>query len=229
MISSFLSWFFLPRNYRLMWKSILHHMSQQASGTNTALLVSSSDLQEPFFFNAPPSHHTTSPKPCPKRSRAASRPKDVVEFAEDELHRLVLVNHIHRHVAVVPLWAHQGRPKDNADVLCGHSVGIWVFQDSAANKRVESFRYNNFHVNRHHRQQKQLQTEFDICAKITSISGWQHPLARSFKTFWDSQGALPYFPDYKCLQSIGRTSQIIDNEEEKKNIYKLLRSRTSAL
>lgn len=123
-----------------------------------------------LFFNAPPSHHTTSPKPCPKRSRAASRPKDVVEFAEDELHRLVLVNHIHRHVAVVPLWAHQGRPKDNADVLCGHSVGIWVFQDSAANKRVESFRYNNFHVNRHHRQQKQLQTEFDICAKITSIS-----------------------------------------------------------
>lgn len=58
------------------------------------------------------------------RSRKAPRSKDVVELAEDELHRLVLVNHVHRHVAVVPLWAHQRRPEHDADVLGGHSVDI---------------------------------------------------------------------------------------------------------
>lgn len=48
----------------------------------------------------------------------------MVKLAEDELHRLVLVDHIHRHVAIVPLRAHQGRPEHDADVLGGHSVVV---------------------------------------------------------------------------------------------------------
>lgn len=71
------------------------------------------------FLNPPPPF-----VPHQERSRGASRSEDVVELAEDELHRLVLVNHIHRHVAVVPLWAHQGRPEHDGDVLGGHPVGV---------------------------------------------------------------------------------------------------------
>lgn len=59
-----------------------------------------------------------------KRSREASRSEDVVRLVEDELHRLVLVNHVHCHVAIIPLRAHQRRPEHDADVLGGHSVGV---------------------------------------------------------------------------------------------------------
>ena len=45
-------------------------------------------------------------------------------FAEYELHGLVLVNHVDRHVAVVSLRAHEGRPEHYADVLGGHPVGV---------------------------------------------------------------------------------------------------------
>lgn len=55
----------------------------------------------------------------------------MVELAEDELHRLVLVNHVHSHVAVVPLRTHQRGPEHNADVLRGHSVGVRMLQHSA--------------------------------------------------------------------------------------------------
>lgn len=61
---------------------------------------------------------------CPKRSRGASCSKDVVKLVQDELHCLVLVNHIHCHVAIVPLRAHQRRAEHDADVLGGHSVGV---------------------------------------------------------------------------------------------------------
>lgn len=40
------------------------------------------------------------------RSGQASFPKDVVKLLEDELHCLVLVNHVDRHVTVVPLRTH---------------------------------------------------------------------------------------------------------------------------
>lgn len=73
-----------------------------------------------------------------KRSREASRSEDVVEFSEDELHCLILVNHVHCHVAVIPLWAHQCRPEHNADVLGGHSVRFRILQHSAGNERVDS-------------------------------------------------------------------------------------------
>lgn len=88
-------------------------MSQQAKRTNAALLVLWSEPKELF---EPPLRL--------QRSRGASRSKDVVKLGEDELHRLVLVNHIHRHVAIVPLGAHQSRPEDDADVLGGHSVVV---------------------------------------------------------------------------------------------------------
>lgn len=58
------------------------------------------------------------------RSGQASFPKDVVKLVEDELHRLVLVNHVDRHVTVVPLRAHESRPEDDANVLRGHAVGV---------------------------------------------------------------------------------------------------------
>lgn len=54
MISSFLSWFFVPRNYVFDVKPILHHMSQQAERTNAALLLLSSDLEELFESPSPP-------------------------------------------------------------------------------------------------------------------------------------------------------------------------------
>lgn len=57
-------------------------------------------------------------------SGQASFPKDVVKFVEDELHRLVLVNHVDRHVTVVPLWTHQSGSEHDADVLRGHAVGV---------------------------------------------------------------------------------------------------------
>jgi len=75
---------------------------------------------------------------CPKRSRGASCSKDVVKLAEDEFHRLVLVNHIHRHVAVVLFWTHQGRSEHDADVLGGHSVGTWLLQHSVEGSDTES-------------------------------------------------------------------------------------------
>lgn len=55
-------------------------------------------------------------------SGQASVPKDVVKFVENELHRLVLVDHVDRHVTVVPLWTHESRSKHDADVLRGHAV-----------------------------------------------------------------------------------------------------------
>lgn len=58
------------------------------------------------------------------RSGQASFPKDVVELLEDELHRLVLVNHVDRHVTVVPLRTHESRSEHDADVLRGHTVGV---------------------------------------------------------------------------------------------------------
>lgn len=58
------------------------------------------------------------------RSGQASFPKDVVKFVEDELHRLVLVNHVDRHVTIVPLWAHESRSEHDADVLRGHAIGV---------------------------------------------------------------------------------------------------------
>lgn len=61
---------------------------------------------------------------CPQRSTGAFCSKDVVKLVEDELHRLVLVYHIDRHVAIVPLRPHQRRPKHDANVLGGHSVGV---------------------------------------------------------------------------------------------------------
>lgn len=64
------------------------------------------------------------PPRAPKISREASSPKDVVELVEDELHRLVLVDHVYGHVAVVPLGAHQRGPEHDADVLGGHPVGV---------------------------------------------------------------------------------------------------------
>lgn len=84
---------------------------------------------------------TPTQPPCPKRSRGASRSKDVVKLGEDELHCLVLVNHIHRHVAVVPLRAHQGRPKHNANVLCGHPVGVRVLQHTAGSDREKDVQF----------------------------------------------------------------------------------------
>lgn len=58
------------------------------------------------------------------RSRQASFPKDVVKLVEDELHRLVLVNHVDCHVTIVPLRAHQSGSEHDADVLRGHAVGV---------------------------------------------------------------------------------------------------------
>lgn len=65
------------------------------------------------------------------RSGQASFPEDVVKFVEDELHRLVLVNHVDRHVPVVPFWTHERRSEHDADVLRGHAVAVWVLQHSA--------------------------------------------------------------------------------------------------
>lgn len=58
------------------------------------------------------------------RSGQASFPEDVVKFVEDELHRLVLVNHVDRHVPVVPFRTHERRSEHDADVLRGHAVSV---------------------------------------------------------------------------------------------------------
>lgn len=50
--------------------------------------------------------------------------EDVLKLVEDELHRLVLENHVHRHVAVVALGPQQRGPEDDADVLRCHAVGV---------------------------------------------------------------------------------------------------------
>lgn len=97
-------------------------MSQQAKRTNAAIDLSS-DLAVSVLNPLPPL--------CPTRSRGVSRSKDVVKLAEDELHRLVLVNHVHSHVAIVALGAHQGWPEHDADVLGRHSVGVGVVQHPA--------------------------------------------------------------------------------------------------
>lgn len=83
-----------------------------------SILVLLSDVKE--HSEQPP----CPPSSCLKRSREASCSEDVVKLCEDELHRLVLVDHVHGYVAVVPLWPHKSRPEHNADVLRGHSVGI---------------------------------------------------------------------------------------------------------
>lgn len=48
----------------------------------------------------------------------------MVELAKDELHRLVLVDHVDGHVAVVPFGAHERGSEHDADVLGGHPVGV---------------------------------------------------------------------------------------------------------
>lgn len=85
---------------------------------NAPLLVPQSCLEERFYFPI-------------SRSGQASFPEDVVKFMEDELHRLVLVNHVDRHVPVVPFWTHERRSEHDADVLRGHAVAVWMLQHSA--------------------------------------------------------------------------------------------------
>lgn len=41
---------------------------------------------------------------------------------EDELHDLVLVHHVDRHVACVLLRPHEGGAEDDAEALSGHQV-----------------------------------------------------------------------------------------------------------
>lgn len=48
--------------------------------------------------------------------------EDVWTVAEDELHHLVLVDQVDRHVPAVPLGPHQRRPEDDAEALRGHQV-----------------------------------------------------------------------------------------------------------
>ncbi len=133
MISSFLSWFFLPRNYLLMWNSFYTTWVNRQRGQMLHYL--GFGLIRRSFLNPL----------CPKRSRRASCSKDVVKLGEDELYCLVLVNHIYRHVAIVPLRAHQGRPKHDADVLGGHSVDFWTLQHSI--ERQERVAENNINKN----------------------------------------------------------------------------------
>lgn len=80
------------------------------------------------------------PQSCPEErfsSGQASFPEDVVKFVEDELHRLVLVNHVDRHVTVVPFWTHERRSEHDADVLRGHAVAVWVLQHSADRQDIK--------------------------------------------------------------------------------------------
>ena len=48
--------------------------------------------------------------------------KDVAALHEDELHYLVLEEHVEGHVATVHLGPHEGGAEHDADALAGHQV-----------------------------------------------------------------------------------------------------------
>lgn len=55
--------------------------------------------------------------------------EDALVFVQDELHDLVLEDHVHGDVGRLHLWAKQGRAKDDRHVLHSHAIVIPIMDD----------------------------------------------------------------------------------------------------